>query len=325
MKTNAGQYKIFRTWGNLILCAILLLGILTSCAKADHMAAEDEAMGSVAEGTAENAAGDYKTGLADKGGATLSTTNDASTSAEELPKKIVKNATVKAETKSFDSSLGEIETLLTSLGGHVESSYTTGRTYGSTGGNRSATLTMRIPAEKLSEFLAQAGGKVNVISSTTTAEDVTAKYYDTEARLSVLETERQVLENMLAKSNSVSEMITVEDRLYDVIYEIESYKTQLKLYDSMVAYSTVRLTLNEVTDLTVVAEDNTFGARMKQALGETWQNSAEFCKGAVIWLIYALPALIIVGGIGTAAVVVAVRLVKKKKTDKKQSEEKNDE
>ncbi len=310
MKLRERKNNLLKQWIIGLLCVILMLGVLTSCTKSDGMIAEDVEME-----PAENASGTAKPEGGDRGDVSQSVTRDSAD--EEMPKKVIRNAAMTAESKNFDDALAEIEESLEALEGYVESSELTGKAFtGQTGGNRCAVLSMRIPAERLDEFLEKTGTLVNVVSSSTTAEDVSSQYYDIEARLSVLETERQVLEEMLAKSNSVSDMITVEIRLYDVIYEIESYKTQLKLYDSMVAYSTVKLTLREVTDLTVVAKNNTFGARLKQAIGETWQNFAEFCKEALIWLIYAMPTLILLGAVGTAGAIVAVRTVKKKKQDR---------
>lgn len=183
-------------------------------------------------------------------------------------------------------------------------------------------MTLRIPAEKLDEFLAKTGTLVNVVSSSTSADDVSGQYYDIEARLSVLETERAVLEKMLAASTGVNEMISVEKRLYDVIYEIESYKTQLKVYDSKIAYATVHITLREVANLTVVADDPTFGARFSQAVSESWQNFVTFCKDFVIWLVYALPTLILlcVMGVLSAVAVVWIRKKRAKKKEEKKEE-----
>ena len=59
---------------------------------------------------------------------------------------------------------------------------------------------MRIPADKLDAFLTETGELLNVTSSNSNAEDISGKYYDIQARISVLETERQLVEKMLSEA-----------------------------------------------------------------------------------------------------------------------------
>lgn len=311
MKRNETRKIRIRRWAAAALSLVLLLCALASCQKAENLAADQDGM----EEYAGNVSGTTKPGGGETAAEQGTLTDSAQTEGEYVAK-IIRTASVSAETKDFEGAVEEIEASVESLGGYVESSEVTGRNYASQQGgygNRRASFSLRIPAEKLDEFLAETGDLVNVISSSTTAEDISSEYYDIEARLAVLRTEREVLEEMLAQSQTIANMITIEERLYDIIYEIESYQTKLKVFDSRVSYSTVTLTLSEVADLTVVAEDNTFGARFKQAVGESWQNFAEFCKEFVIWLVYALPTLIVLGVLATVGSVVIVRVVRKRR------------
>ncbi len=309
----------------LLLGVILLLGVLSGCAKGEdsvsnEIALQDNVSGSTATGNKD---------ISDGGGKNPAEIGESIQGADssEYEIKIIRTADVSAESKNFDEAIKEIEDSVSALGGYIESSQIQGRNYHakSSYSNRSATFSLRIPAEKLDEFLSEAGELLNVTSSSTSAEDISGEYYDIEARLSVLETERQVLEDMLAKASSLDNMIKIEDRLYDVIYEIESYKTMLKIYDSKVAYSTVTLRLYEVADLTVVDEGNSFGSRLKKAVKESWQNFTEFCKDAVIWFVYALPAILIFAVIFVIGALLIVKLSKKRRnTTKGKSAEKSD-
>lgn len=314
MKTRMGM-RLFA----LILCGILTVGFLASCNAKDGASnglAVEDAMTSTSGTTMPGDAGEGAP--REELGEVAA---DSSGTAGIYEVKIVRTATLTAQTKEFDTAMGELEDAVVSLGGYLESTDIRGQSYASSqgSGNRTATLTIRIPAERLDEFLQTTGDRLNVIASSTTATDVSNEYYDIEARLGVLETERKVLEDMLAKSTNVSNMIQVESRLYDVIYEIESYKTRLKVYDSKVAYSTVTLTLSEVADLTVVPEGNGFGARFKKAVADSWQGFVTFCKDAVIWLVYALPALI-VAGVCFVVIPLIVLLVVRKKIKKKKED-----
>ncbi len=237
----------------------------------------------------------------------FSSTNPGS---ENYEPKIIKTVTIHAETESFTEAVSEIEKSLALAGGYIEICNVYNKSSATASVLKNASYTLRIPVENLDSFLSDAGKLLNIVSNNSSATDVSSDYYDIEARLSVLETERAVLEKMLSESESVSEMIEIEKRLYDVIYEIESNKTSLKVYDSKVAYSTVHLYLNEVATLTPVAEDNSFGTRFKNAVSESFNGFVDFCKDTVIFLVYASPAIIVMSVILLAVAVIALIVVR---------------
>lgn len=232
----------------------------------------------------------------------------------EYQTKIVRTAEWYAETRDFERAVTQLEESVLQCGGYVERSEVSGQTMAAQQKNkstRSASFSLRIPAEIFDSFLNTAGERLNIISSHTTAVDISQTYYDTEARIGVLETERLVLEELLAKASSVRDMMEIEERLYDVIDEIESYRTMLAVYDSKTAYATVSLTLYEVSDLTVASE--TFGARFWRAVGESWENTAEFGKDAAIAAVYAFPVILALAVIGVLTLVIVKKVKKKKK------------
>ena len=72
--------------------------------------------------------------------------------------------------------------------------------------NRSADLTIRIPAEKLDELTEeiQAGASVTGIRENT--EDVTLQYVDTESRLSALRTEQESLLRLMEQAEQLEDV-----------------------------------------------------------------------------------------------------------------------
>ena len=73
---------------------------------------------------------------------------------------------------------------------------------------------------------------------------------DTEARISSLQTEYDRLLELLAQAESVDSLISLEARLSDVRYQLESYKSQLRTYDNLVDYSTVSISVSQVLRVT---------------------------------------------------------------------------
>ena len=294
---------------------LVALFILSSCASASNDMAEDIYDGEMEMSGSSVPSVDEKGEMAD--------TVVKDENAEYKPK-IIKTATVHAETQDFRAATAEIESRVLALGGYVENSDVRGGKIYGNGASTSgyASYVLRIPADKLDMFLAEAGELLNITSSSSTATDVSGQYYDMESRIKVLESERDILEDMLDNSKSISEMIELENRLYDVIYEIESYKTALKVYDGKIAYSTVNLYLSEVVDLTT-EEELTFGERFCDAVETTWNNFIEFCQDTAIFLVYATPTIVILtimtatlAAVVLITVKIILTVVKKKKNKK---------
>ena len=231
--------------------------------------------------------------------------------------KIIKNVNISAETRDFERALAEIKASLAFCGGYEQSVSTTGKSYvGNNTYRRHAGMVLRIPAEKLDLFLSEVGNLVNVTSQSTSSDNVTTAYYDTQARLSVLESERLAYEEMLKKAETVNDLLKIKDRLFNVIEEIETHQTQLRVWDSKVSYSTVSLSLEEVIEYSpVVTPKDTFGTRVATAFSESWKNFANGCQNLLIGLIYALPSLLIatvILGVLIVVLVIVIRVLIKK-------------
>ncbi len=240
---------------------------------------------------------------------------------QSLPegRKIIRTMNIAAETKTFDAAAASIEALTASLGGYVENSSRSGGSLrnGSSVVARSASYTLRIPAEKLDAFRAGLGEGINVVRESSGVDDITDRYFDVDARLSTLKTEEERLLAMLEKATELEYLITLERRLSEVRYEIESYTGTLRRYDSQVAYSTVHLTLDEVLEYTPVTQTpKTFGERIGIAFRDSWSDFADGCKNFAVGFVYALPTLLVLavifGGIAVVTVLVVKRAMKKK-------------
>ena len=276
-----------------LLAALIMTVALASCAKSSNDLAFDEEM-SYPDGGVSNEVGSTLPTYNEKG--EMAELSDKAVPEGEFSPKIIKTATLDAETKDFSGAVTEIEASVKELGGYIVSCSVKNQNYSYSGGvasTRYATYVLRIPAERLDEFLSVAGQLLNVTSSSSNAEDISGEYYDIQARIAVLETEREIVSDMLSEAKDINTMISLEERLYDIIYEIESYKTAIKVYDGKVSYSTVNLSLREVADLTDIDADQSCGARVGRALGESWDNTVELGEELVIGLIYALPVILI--------------------------------
>ncbi len=244
-------------------------------------------------------------------------TNESSSSgAQQAPlptgQKLIRKVWLTAETEDMDTLLPQVEEKLTSLGGYVEAREVNNYT----NFNRWASLTIRIPAQKLDQFTQTVKENANITSTTETADDITLSYVAVESRMKALETEQTRLLELLAKAENMEEILLIEERLTKVRTELEEVTSQLRVYDNQVSYGTVFLTINEVKEYT---EENPEGffARIGRGLTESVQDIGDGFLELVIFLIVASPYLALLA----VAMGVVVLIIKRRKKNKKQKTE----
>ena len=107
------------------------------------------------------------------------------------------------------------------------------------------TLTYRVPTERVAAFLDTADRYGKVVDRSTYTQDLTARYYDTAARIESLEALRTRYLALLEKADSVTDLLAVETELARVNLELDQLKGDNRQIDQRVAYSLVRVTLRE--------------------------------------------------------------------------------
>ncbi len=158
-------------------------------------------------------------------------------------------------------------------------------------------MTIRIPAEKLDEFLLAVGEVSNVISRNESVTDVTLEYVDLESHKRVLLAEQERLLELLEKAETIEDIISLESRLSQVRYQIESMEAQLRTMDNRVNYSTVYLYINEVAKLTPVKEQTVWekiSTGFASSLYNVGEGFVNFGIGFIIFLPYLLVWVIII-------------------------------
>ena len=146
-------------------------------------------------------------------------------------------------------------------------------------------------------------------------EDVSETYYSIEARLEELQAERDSLLDMMNATETKQDYslwLTVSQRLSEVRQEIAVYQGQLNRYDSLVAYSTVKLSISEVLNYTAVA-NSSFGSRLGNSFVEGLQGFWQGVQNFLIWFVGALPVLVLLAAAAVAVVLVIRRARRKRK------------
>lgn len=233
----------------------------------------------------------------------------------QVGRKLIRTFDMNIETKEFDEVLSGIQAKVQELGGYIEQSSLDGGSKYYSHYNRYSNMTVRIPSDKLDGFVENVKESANVTYISESTEDITLKYVDTESRKIALETERDRLLELLEKAETVEDIITIEGRLSEVRYQLESYASQLRTYDNQVDYSTVHININEVDRETKV-EPKTFWEEVTEEFDDSLYDMGRGIKNFTIWFLGSSPYLI-VWAVVIAVIVVVARTVGKKRKIKK--------
>ena len=228
-------------------------------------------------------------------------------------RKLVKNASLCLETEKYQATLKTLNESVLAYGGYVESS-----NENKYGDHAYTTLCFRIPTNKLDKFLNEVSDVATVTSKAVSISDVTETYVDTESHLKSLKIEQETLMGLLEKAESLSDVITVQDRLTEVRSQIEYYQSMMNRLDNQVDYSTIEISVSEVGKESPTGEG--YFAKIWLGLKESFYNIGEGFKSIVMFIIVNIPYLLI---LGLVAIVVCV-IIKKVKSKKKATDVKGE-
>ena len=312
------KWKKKRTWTLAMTLVLLALLSLSACgSKLSNTAATAETMAAgyamdVREAAITMApAGEDLNGLKAESGSGLSPSPDIG-SPGEAGRKLIRDVSMNVEARDFDGVLSQITDKVGELGGYVESSDVSGVSVDSYGGSqqRHADIRARIPADRLDRFVETVESAGNVTSKQEQVTDVTLQYSDTESRKKSLEIEQERLWALLEKAESLDAVVALEARLSEIRYELESYTSQLRLYDNQVDYSTVSIYMREVKDLTPTAPDS-IGTRIQKGFNRSLNNLGAAVTDLIVWLAVNSPILFVLAVIIGAVVLIVRRLSRK--------------
>lgn len=287
----------------LSVAAFLIMLTIPACGASSGSSASDSAAWSnsmPAEGAVQEAGIYEEAAETDMGSVSETAALDENAGSD---RKLIKNVSMAVETEDYTGLVSNIQNRVEELGGYTESFEAYNE---SSVGNRSASLTLRIPADRLDEFVSQVEEISNIVSRQETVEDVTLTYVDLESRRRMYEEEEDRLLSLLEQAETLEEIIALESRLTEVRYQLESMESQLRTMDNQVNYSTVYLSIDEVERYTPPAEKGTW-ERIRTGFTENvyrvWNGIKEFFIGFVI----SLPILLVLA-VGIIIAVIVIRL-----------------
>lgn len=219
--------------------------------------------------------------------------------------KLIRTANLELETMGFETTAAALNDLVAQMGGYMENSSIQNRR----SGYRYAEYVLRIPAERYEEFLNQAGTLCHETWRSTSQEDISEMYYDTQGRLKTQQIKLERLQDLLAKAETMEDIITIESAISETEMLIDNYSGTLRHYDGKVDYATVNVSLREVYKYSNTEEaPTTFASRLGNSFSSGWNNFVDAMEDLVVGLAYGWMWLVILG----AAAFIGFRVARKK-------------
>jgi hypothetical protein len=227
---------------------------------------------------------------------------------EELPRKIIYNASINLTVGDFAKAEEALKELLSAAKGYVVNSDVSG----TPGSPRSGHWQVRVPADQADAFRAAVIKLGELEKTTTDSQDVTEEYYDLDARIRNMKKEEDRLLGHLDRSTGkLDDILKVEHELTRVRGEIERHQGRQNLIAKLTAMTTVTITFRERWSY-VPPEATSFGLTVARTFSGSWDTLVGFGKALVLVTVALVPWLIPASAIAVPGWLVGRRLRKQR-------------
>jgi len=323
----------------VILLAVLITSIFAGCGSSkNETAASDAAPSGVSEAmddglyfsTSHNSG--YKTEEADgaefreadslAGGGSLATDVSNAILAE---RKIIRSANLTIEVEDFNTALRNIESIILGIGFIQDRSVRSTPVYvdGERVLVRDGTIVLRVDKREFDSVINKLYGIGEVLEDTANGQDVTDQYVDLESRIRLLKIEQAKLEAYLQKLDDIDQIFKAESKLTDILYEIEKLTGNLNKLSSLVDLSTITIYMNEKRPGSETKKDN-YGEKLLNSLKDSLLMVVEFLGDMLVFIVAAIPVLIVLGLFALLGVFIFRRIPKKRSKEAALTKSDND-
>lgn len=150
----------------------------------------------------------------------------------------IQNNSIEIETKNTDKTRNSIEGLIKNYNGLVESINSD-----QVSNKNIYNMIFRIPSEKISEFLKILKKEYTVVSENFSEINIQDSYKDKENKLKNLNLRKEKLENLLIKSSSVQDVLSINKELINIQNQIDFLQENKNKLEKDIKLTMVNLTI----------------------------------------------------------------------------------
>jgi len=269
----------------LFLVIILILSIASGCASSTPKNAESGSSATTADGNK------------DYGGAQAGENSGN----QAVVRKVIRDADLDLQARDVAAAYDEILAYAIARGG-----YEADRNQRKSGDNTYISAKIKIKPGELDGFLDFIADTCEVISMKASISDITEDYYDALTRLETMEKSLLTYYGFLDQAEDIEESLTVQREINQITEDIEALKGKIKVWDSLLAESTVTFEISPLVDPVKTRKEINWSTLTFSDMGYLMQAGLtgvlNFLVNILQWLAIALvvtlplwlPALIII-------------------------------
>lgn len=208
-----------------------------------------------------------------------------------IKKKIIKDGRIGIQVDNLENSKSRIDTLVKNHGGYYDN-----ESFNNSDWESSYNLKIRIPSANFENFINKIEtGEGEIKYKEIDARDVTDQFIDLETRLQNKKNYLKRYNELLAKAQTVKDILEIEEKIRVIEEEIESTTGRIKYLSDLVEYSTLDLTISKQKDFKYnPANRGNFIEKLKQALSKGWFGLVDFTLILInLWPLWILLTIIL--------------------------------
>lgn len=218
--------------------------------------------------------------------------------------KVISTYFLTLETLNFEKTRDELDALIKEQKSFIENSNIGYRGFEYSKNYRYGDFSIRVPKENIEEFKLSLKKIGNITNESNSKEDVTKFYQDTKSRLQLVTSKEKRLLELLEKAVKIEDIIAIESELTNTIYEKEMLQKSIKEIDEKIEYTTLSLSLVEVRNFSNTDKaDSSLFTRLKAAFKDSLFAFKVAIENFIIWLVFALPYLIVIVTLAVLAII----------------------
>lgn len=242
---------------------------------------------------------------------------------DEVQRIVIKNASISIVVDDPTTTLDTVSKMAEDMGGFVVSANLYQRELENDLTVTQASITIRVPAEKLNQALGLIRGssEQDPLNESIESQDVTRDYVDQKSRLRNLEKTEAQLSKIMKEADETEDVLAVYSELARVQEQIEVTKGQIQYYEQSAAMSIINIEIlpNEAVQPLTIGGWQPVGVA-KSAV-QSLINALTFIVDAAIWIIiFVLPILLVLFIVFVVPFYLIIRVVRRRRKNSKKKE-----
>lgn len=206
-------------------------------------------------------------------------------------RKIIYNTAIDLVTADLNTFEARLTTLIAAQGAYVADSSRTG----AAGTARRGTWKVRVPVDAYDSFVVGVKQLGELVSTQAQSQDVSAEYYDLDARTAAKKVEEaRLLKHLTDSTGKLDEILTVERELTRVRSEIEQMQGRLAVLGNLTTLATVTITASEVREVAAPPPPlltPTLGQKIQRTFNDSLATLQGLGEGVLLFLVMLAPWL----------------------------------